>query len=321
MKFKQIPNEYYLTILDRLTRFEPAFKKFNRVFNDIISKFYFGDNKKDLSLIEKIEIAQFIINQGLEPSENDEKLISTLKALEEKYFNFNEVSYQYISTRLNYFSALKIIKNFDNIPKNLKWFYEIANSKTSLEDLRNQKELLFPIEKVILCEGQTEFLLLNTLFKILGINLDKLGFYIIQAGGKNQVARKYYQMLEYTKLPFFILLDKDGLTVSKQIEAKIRPKDRLYLIQSGEFEDLIPVNILLKAINSEHNSSYICNFDDFNPESTMVENLENIFRKYGYGDFKKAHFASVLNDYLNQNISKEDLINSEINQILKELLK
>ena len=38
MKFKQIPAEYFITILDRLTRFEPAYKRYNRVFDDIINK-------------------------------------------------------------------------------------------------------------------------------------------------------------------------------------------------------------------------------------------------------------------------------------------
>ena len=45
MKFKQIPSDYFLTILDRLTRFSPAHIRFKRVFDDIISKWIKDGNE------------------------------------------------------------------------------------------------------------------------------------------------------------------------------------------------------------------------------------------------------------------------------------
>ena len=51
MKFKKIPDEYFSTILDRLMRFEPACSRYERVFNDIISKFAFNIvNKEELTI-------------------------------------------------------------------------------------------------------------------------------------------------------------------------------------------------------------------------------------------------------------------------------
>ena len=71
---------------------------------------------------------------------------------------------------------------------------------------------------------------------------------------------------------------------------QIRPNDKIYLINSGEFEDLIPKNILQKTINSVHCNDLNCIFDDFNDELSMVDNLENIYKKYGFGEgYKYSH--------------------------------
>ena len=71
------------------------------------------------------------------------------------------------------------------------------------------------------------------------------------------------------------------------------------------------------AINSEHSSELNCQFDDFLQNNTMVENLKLIYKKYGFGEFKKAHFAAVLNEYISLNTTKEDFANSEITEIIK----
>ena len=57
MKFKQIPNEYFITILDRLTRFEPACVRYKRVIDDIINNNYVEESGEstDTTLVEKHE--------------------------------------------------------------------------------------------------------------------------------------------------------------------------------------------------------------------------------------------------------------------------
>lgn len=318
MKFKQIPDDYFITILDRLTRFEPAYKRYNRVFEDIINKFSIDIKAKNLSIEEKIDLATNIINASVAENK-DFSINDILIGLEGKYFNFNNESYQYLSARFNILSILNKIEQKDNLPKNVAWLKEISKTKVDILKLRKEKSLLYPIEKIILCEGQTEYTLLETIFKLFDINLDKLGFITIPAGGKNQVARKYYEMLEYTKLPFFILLDKDATSIKELIEPRLRSQDKLYLINSGEFEDLIPKNILQNTINTAHSSDFNCIFDDFKDDNTMVENLENIYKKYGFGEFKKAKFALNLKDFIKQNCTKEDFKNSEIIEIIEAL--
>ena len=39
----------FITILDRLTRLEPAYVRFERVFDDIINKFYINEKPKNLT--------------------------------------------------------------------------------------------------------------------------------------------------------------------------------------------------------------------------------------------------------------------------------
>jgi len=315
MKFKQIPDEYFVTILDRLTRFEPAYKRFNRVFDDIITKFCVSVKAKNLSIEEKIALVQDIINNSIEHN-NDFYLNDVLAQMEEKYFNFNQASYQYLSSRINISSMLNRIQKNSNLPQNVLWLKEISKNKTNIFEQRRVKSLLYPIEKIILCEGQTEYTLLETIFNLFDINLYKMGIMTIPAGGKNQVARKYYEMIEYTKLPFFILLDKDAMSIKELIEPKLRLQDKLYLINSGEFEDLIPKKILQNTINTVHSSDFNCIFDDFDDNNNMVKNLENIYKKYGFGEFKKAKFASELKEYIVNNSSKNDFENSEIIEII-----
>ena len=314
MKFKKIPSDYFVVILDRLTRFEPASVRYKRVFDDIISKFLI-DKKCDLDLNM---VAVDIINNSCENLQNSFFINDILTDLEKKYFKDDEVSYQYLSYRLNFDGMLNEIKNIDNLQKNVAWLKSINNSQ-NLENTREEKNLLYPIEKIILCEGQTEYVLLSTILRIFGLDTDKLGLYVLPAGGKNQVARKFYNMLEYCNLPFFILLDKDAMQIKELIKPKMREIDKLYLLKSGEFEDIIPISLLKKTINLIHSNDFNCNDDDFRQEESMVKNLEIIYRKYGFGEFKKAYFAQSLREVIEKYATMEDFKNSEMTNIVTTL--
>ena len=318
MKFKKIPKEYFPTILDRLSRFEPANIRYKRVFDDIINKFSISEKLKNLTLEDEIALVVEIFNSSVNEN-NDYYINDILRKLEDKCFNFNSESYQYLSARINLSAMINEIQNYDNLAKNVIWLKKISDEKKDIYQLRKEYSLIYPIEKIILCEGQTEYTLLDTIFKLFNIDINKLGYIPIAAGGKNQVARKYYKMQEYTKTPFFILLDKDAYSIKELIEPKLRKCDTLYLLKCGEFEDLIPKIILQKTINYVHKNEYNCIFDDFSDDNSMVENLEFIYKKYGFGEFKKAKFALELKEYIENNCTKEDFISSEIVEIIKIL--
>ncbi len=314
---KAVPVEYYTTILDRLTRFEPAYIRYGRVFDDLISKFGSNLKIKDMSVKDKIQAVQDIFASELFNDKPD-YITTVLTELEKKYFIYNEVSYQYLSCRLNISGLLSRIENSVKLPKNLFWLKNLSDN-INLKNIRNEKSLLYPIEMLLLCEGETERIVLSTILKLLNCNLDKMGIMLIAAGGKNQVARKYYSMLDYIKLPCFILLDKDALEVKSFIDAKIRDIDSVYLINSGEFEDLIPENILINTLNFIHNTEIHCKSEDFDDNYSAVCNLENICKKYGFGEFKKAHFAQNLKEYIEKYCTKDDFIHSEISEIVKAI--
>ena len=264
MKFKKIPDEYFSTILDRLMRFEPACSRYERVFNDIISKFAFNIvNKEELNINDKIRLVEEILEYSVGKPDKNSTEIELLKQFENISFQENIFSNIYLSSKINYKGMLDKIHVKCNLPHNLVFLNSILNNPNiqDIYELRKVIGFLFPVEKIILCEGQTEYVLLNTIFKKLKFDFNKEGILIIQAGGKNQVAKKYYEMLEYVKLPFFILLDKDGEEIKELIMPKLREIDKLHLISCGEFEDLIPNKILLKAVNFIHNTELSCNLD------------------------------------------------------------
>jgi len=109
MKFKQINQEYFITILDRLTRFEPANVRYKRVFDDIINRFALDVKVKELNIEEKIKLVETIFNSSVQEN-NDFYINEVLASLEEKYFTCNQESYQYLSARLNIVSMLNQIK-------------------------------------------------------------------------------------------------------------------------------------------------------------------------------------------------------------------
>ncbi len=316
MKFKKISKDYFITILDRLTRVVPACERYKRVFDDVINKFCISSVSKNISLTDNIKIATDIINYSTDENNNNDDIYTLLQNLEEKYFVKNDISKLYIRAKIDYRAILNSININSSVLKNVLWLYEISNNSSNIVKLRKEKSLLYPVEKIILCEGQTEYALLKTIFKLFDYDFDKEGCLVVPAGGKNQVARKYYYMREIYNIPIYILLDRDALQIKQIIDKKLRNKDKIYLIKSGEFEDLIPNIILADAINYAHKNEYNCMLNDFINTQTSVLNLENIYKKYGFGEFKKAKFASVLDEYINKNCTKNDFENSELNEII-----
>jgi len=112
-----------------------------------------------------------------------------------------EQKYNREKNKINYKGFLSIIEG-EQVPLNLKWLNEIADKKFSKE-LRYEKSLHYPIEKVLICEGITEETLLPVFGKICGFDFDKNGIHVISAGGKNQVVKTFYKLSSELKIPIF----------------------------------------------------------------------------------------------------------------------
>ena len=214
---------------------------------------------------------------------------------------------------INYELAINLIP--EDCPINLKWLKEIAFSNNNYKELRQEKLLKYPIEEVILVEGITEEILLPAFSKFLGYDFYANGIQVIAAGGKNQVVKKYYELMEQLKLPIFVLLDKDAEENICQIQPRLREIDRIHLVSCGEFEDLLPKSLIIKTVNSHFKNFLNITEEDLLCEIPTAKILEEIFKTKGLHEFKKAEFAKLVRD----NISETIDISEEIRDIIKEI--
>lgn len=251
-----------------------------------------------ISSLSSVVIGTHIINEKLFNYEN-------------KVFNLNEEINKLLDNKINYDLAITLIQE-ENSPKNLIWLKSLINN----ESIREEKSIRFPIEKVVITEGITEEILLPVFAEHLGLNFDKNGIQVISAGGKNQVVKLVYTLANQLKLPMFILLDNDAKENYEQILPKLREFDKIYLLSHGEFEDILPKELIIKTLNDYFKNLNIIEDNEFEDER-MVKNLEEIFKKKGFHEFKKAEFAQLVKNH----ISSDEDLSDEIKLIIEELRK
>ena len=317
MKYKKLTEQQLIISIDRLTRFKATEDKYLRVFKDIILSNLISPSIKKTELNsmdynELTELAQTIFNSSLPDSDGDYTINLRLKEAESLVFCNSDKVQVLLENKLNYKSALKLRK-FSH-PINLRWL-SLISKNLPLEAIRDKYSTRFPISKVILAEGITEEILLPKFGRLLDYDFDKNGIWVIGAGGKNQVVKTYYKLIEELKIPIFILLDNDASANRAQIEPKLRPIDKIHLISSGEFEDLLPQSLILKTINYELKNFATITNTEFNPELPAVANLIEIFRLKGLHEFKKADFAQKVEE----NLFDDSDISDEIRLIFNEL--
>jgi len=325
MKFKNLSKEQLILSLDRLTRFKPTKEKYFRVFSDIILTnlivpVYKKQDLHNMPAKELRDIAVMIINESIKnfivSDKNDThtqyKINNIIKNYENSIFKNDIDTSDYLDNKINYDLCISLID--ESCPINLRWLKAIQ-TETNLIKLRHENGFKYPIEKVILVEGITEEILLPAFSKYLGFDFYKEGIQIIAAGGKNQVVKMYYKLIEELNIPIFVLLDRDAEENINQIKPKLRSIDKIHLVSCGEFEDLLPKSLIIKTINNELNNFAIITEDDLDSTLPEAKNLENIFKTKGLHEFKKAEFAKLVKD----NITEDTDISAEIASIVMEI--
>lgn len=318
MKFKPLTENQIIISIDRLTRFKPTEEKYLRVFKDILVSNLIEPKfkKQDLEHLDYRtirDLAVEIFNKSLkEDNTNDLSLNMKLKAYENSTFVNDKNVDILLDNSLDYISALKLLKG--DKPINLEWLNSLREN-TDMYRMREEKGLQYPVSLVVIVEGITEEILLPQFSKVLGLDFLAHGIKILPAGGKNQVVKLYYSLSEELRLPIFVLLDKDAVENVNLINKKLRDEDRVHLLNSGEFEDLLPLNLILKTINSHLKNFASISIKDLEKDEPMVKILEEIFKCCGIHEFKKAEFAHLVQ---NQIKSTED-ISEEISYIIKSL--
>lgn len=319
LKIKQLTKQQIIISLDRLTRFKNTEDKYLRVFKDIIisnliePKYKKSElNLMDYKLIK--DLAQEIINYSLEKMDNgrqQEIINQKLSSYEKSVFKFGKNVESLLDNKIDYKSALVFFEG--DLPLNLKWLKSLVDDENQVEN-RENFGLKFPIEKVVLVEGITEEILLPKFARILGRDFDKMGINLISAGGKNQVVKLFYQFAETLKLPIFVLLDSDAGENFEEIRPRLRKGDKVHILKKGEFEDVLPLNLIKRTLNQVfRNFSSVC-LEDLRQDLPMTQVLADIFKQRGM-EFKKAEFAALVGE----NVSSKNDISPEIELIISEL--
>ena len=316
MNIKPLTKEQIIISIDRLTRFKEPEIKYLRVFKEIILNNLIEPKFKKSELedmpYEKIRnFAQIIINFSIGKEPDNTQINQRLYDYENSIFKINHQTQNLLRNKINYSAIIELLPQ--DIPNNLKFLKSLSTSNFKQE--RTKEGFCFPIEKIILCEGITEEILLPKFAKICGYDFDKNGIYIVSAGGKNQVVKYFYNFADCLKIPIFVLLDNDAKDNLKQIQPKLRPIDKVHLLKSGEFEDLLPNNLIIKTLNYATKNISIAPIEEIEKYGSKVEFLEEFFKHRGLHEFKKSEFAQEVKT----NIQNMNDISNEIKEIIEEI--
>ena len=342
MRFKKLTKEQIVITLDRLTRFKNTREKYLRVYTDILVSSLIEPKlkKTDIENLDFTLISEFvseIFNESVynllpsKPnncSETNKYINKFLCDYENSVFINDNETQKLLNNNIDYISAINFID--EKSPVNLKWLYvlitnlfpfkvqncnafkEICND---IKILREEKLLKFPIEKVILVEGITEEILLPAFSMFLGYDFYANGIQVIPAGGKNQVVKMYYKLAQELRIPIFVLLDRDAEANINQIAPRLRSIDKIHLVSCGEFEDMLPKNLIIKTVNEHFKNFLRITEEDLVNDLPTAKVLEDIFKTKGLHEFKKAEFAKLVRE----NIYEDLDVSKEIRQVIDEI--
>lgn len=322
LKIKALTKEQILISIDRLTRFKHTEVKYLRVFfdiltNNLISPKFRKSELERMNYSEITALAEYVFNHSLKSlgaDLDDDLLINQrLYDYENSVFKLDDNTQLLLKNKFNYKAAIKFIEGED-IPINLKWLKMLLHAV----DIKNEREnqaLLFPLEKIVICEGITEETLLPVFADVLEYDFKRKGVYVLSAGGKNQVVKTFYKLVEMLKLPIFVLLDNDAGDNYNEILPKLREIDKIHILKSGEFEDTLPLHLIEKTLNYATKNISLAPVENIANASSRVEYLEDFFKHRGLHEFKKAEFANMVK----LNISGIDDVSDEIKDVIEEL--
>lgn len=324
IKFQTITREDLILSLDRLTRFKHPETKYNRVFSEIVCKYLLEPklSKKSIEALDIEDLKKIIekiwnesVDKQIKNKTNSQTLNKILIEEEIKTYKLSKEVENLLNINLKIDPILNLIELNEETPINLKRLKKISKHTESPTILRQQYGLRFPVEKVLLCEGITEEILLPKFAKLAKYDLDKNGVKLIGAGGKNQVAKLYCNLKNDLNIPIFILLDADAQPTAEQIKPILRKTDKIYLIKHGEFEDIFSLNVIKRTINTRFKNICECTISDFNQNQPMTKTLTEFFRTHELGDYQKAEFAKELANTLKYSTDLTD----EIKEIIKAI--
>ena len=291
IKFKPICEDRLLFYLTKLFKFKKPTQKIKKVYLDIINKYLISP---------KLNLEHYILNNINETVQIIETIWNS------SIYEIYKVNYDYSDILIQNLNQIFILNEFEK---------KIFESKIILEPLIKKAGLNLNIpttKKLILTEGITEQLLLPRFAHIYGYDFEKNNVALVQAGGKNQVAKYYLDYINFIKIPIVILLDNDAKQIYDILKSKLRKSDKMILLEEGEFEDLLLSSLIKKAINSNFKNVVQIEVSDIDKSISKVEALEKLYRVKCLGDFQKGEFAKLIE----KNISSKTHLSKSIINIL-----
>ena len=227
--------------------------------------------------------------------------------------DIDEKTKKFINTKLNISPVLENL-NYEKSPVNMKFLiktHKLTDEKEIL-NISQKHSLLFPIRKLLIVEGITEEILLPVFASKLKYDFNKSGIYILGAGGKSKSPNLYLKLKDKLKIPVILLFDSDAKEICNILKENIYNKDKILLIEKGEFEDILSLNLIKRTLNNEYETVLPIIKKDLLLFPKMCENLEHLYRTRQLGEFKKAKFAKIIS----QNICYKTDITDEIKNLI-----
>lgn len=295
IKFKPISEDKLLFYTEKLFKFKKPTLKIKKVFLDIINKYLISP---------KLNLDYYILN-------NIDETVNIVETVwNSSVYEIYKKDYEYSNVLVDDLNSIFVLSDYEK-----KMFGAKIILKPLLEKLK--LEIKIPTtKKLILTEGITEQLLLPRFAQVYGYDFSKNNVQLVQAGGKNQVAKYYLDYINYVKIPIVILLDNDAKQIYDILSPKIRKTDKMILLPNGEFEDLLLSSLIKKAINSNFKNVVQIELSDIDKNISKVEALEKLYRVKCLGDFQKGEFAKLVQKSIS---NKTHLSKSIVN--LLEIIK
>lgn len=333
IKYNLLSFDELVINLDRLSRFKLPEDTFTRVFNSIILKHLLFPkySKSDLEKLDAKYISDIVkeiwnasIKHNCNIEYNSQIPNDALKLIIENTFkNIDERTKILIRTKLNISPLLYNIP-YHTAPENIKFLIKINEdidtiNKLNLQylyDLRKKYSLLFPVQKLIIVEGITEETLLPVFADKLNANFNKNGIYVLGAGGKSKSPSLYMKLKNKLRIPVVLLFDSDAKEICNILSKNLDKKDKTIIIDKGEFEDILSLNLLKRALNNEYQPATPIIKEDLCIYSKMCDNIENFYRTRHLGEFKKSKLSKIIAENVKYNTDITDDIKNIILTII-----
>ncbi len=327
IKFKHLNHEELVISLDRLSRFKLPYESYNRVFLSIlstklISPKYSVEELENTDEKTIVRLVEMIWNTSVANLyQVNQKKIETNSALyllaDSVFFISDKRTKAFINAKLN-IEPILLSLNTENIPINLKYLLNTYKLKNNSEIFETSRKfgLKFPIRKLLIVEGITEETLIPVFADKLGYNFDKQGIFVMGAGGKSKSPTLYSKLKDELKIPVVLLFDSDATEICELLKNNIIKKDKIIMLQKGEFEDILSLNLIKRTLNNQYEPATPILLQELKNDEKMCNNIENFYKIRNLGEFKKAKFSK----YISENIKYKTDITEDIENLIKNIV-